>query len=261
MNTVQERPLSLQKIVPKKKAPSKTQKRKESKSESPSFEVNISDSTRKFLKKERQNLKNKKSQLNLPPNRMSKVENFNPLIDRPGIFFVSGLELKSLSSDDGGVEAMAKNLPDAQHFSWNDENKILKEIKRRPIDQPIILVGHSLGGDAVVSVANQLNRMKYGFRNVDLLVTLDSVGFDNDMIPSNVKQNLNFIGDEDIFFNDGPNIARNRERTLVINEIRSEQHTGIDNSKDVHKKIFSKIGHVLRQSKTFNELIKSFAKV
>ena len=94
---------------------------------------------------------------------------------------------------------MAENVPHGRHFSWKDEDQVLEEITQTPIQQPIILVGHSLGGDAAVSLANRLNSMEHGFRNVDLLVTLDSVGFDNDLIPPNVKRNLNFIGDEDVF--------------------------------------------------------------
>ena len=260
MNSVQERPSS----SPLKKAPkgvmaSKGQEKKKINKKSVPVEVQISEKTKKFLKKERANLKKKGMGPRLI-SRVHKVEGPPPLKNRPGIFFLSGFEFKNLSSDDEGVKAMAKNLPRAEHFSWDNEDVVLQEINRRPINQPIILVGHSLGGDAAVNLANRLNTMEYGFRNVDLLVTLDSVGFDNDLIPQNVKENLNFIGDTDLFFNDGPNIARDRERTLVMNELRREEHTGIDDSKDVQKKIFSKIANVLRESRDFNDLIKSFSK-
>ena len=260
MNSVQERPSSAPlKINPERATISKGQKKKKSNKKNVPEEVKISEKTKKFLKRERANLKKKEGNSRLT-SKLHKIKEPIPIKNSPGIFFLSGLEIKNLSSDDEGVRAMAKNLPRAEHFSWDDEDIVLQEINRRPINQPIILVGHSLGGDAVVNLANRLNSMEYGFRNIDLLVTLDSVGLDNDLIPQNVRENLNFIGDADIFFNDGPNIARDRERTLVMNELRREEHTGIDDSKDVQKKIFSKIASVLRENRDFNDLIKSFAK-
>ena len=191
---------------------------------------------------------------------ITKLEQSQPLKNRPGIFFLSGFDIQGLSSGDGGVGGMAENVPHGRHFSWEDEDRVLEEITQTPIKQPIILVGHSLGGDAAVNLANRLNSMEHGFRNVDLLVTLDSVGFDNDLIPPNVKRNLNFIGDEDVFFNDGPNIARDDFRTSVFNEIRSEKHTGIDDSKEVQKKIFSAISGTLSENRSFNELVNRFSK-
>lgn len=176
-------------------------------------------------------------------------------INRPGIFFVSGLHLNGISSD-GGLPELASELKGAEHFSWKDEDHILQEILRRPSDVPLVLVGHSLGGDAAVSIANKLNSLKNGFRKVDLLVTLDSVGFDNDIIPANVKKNLNFIGDKDVFFNDGPNIARDINKTLVINELRPESHTQLDESKDVQEKIFDNVRTVMNDFKHLKRLEK-----
>lgn len=164
-------------------------------------------------------------------------------IDKPAFFFITGLHLNGIS-DDGGLDELAGAVEGGTHFTWKEEDKIVEEILRRPEQMPVVLVGHSLGGDAAVSIANRLNTITNGFRNVDLLVTLDSVGFDNDIIPSNVKKNLNFIGNEDVFFNDGPNIARNSLKTIVLNELRSESHTQIDQSKEIHEKIFKEINDI-----------------
>lgn len=169
-------------------------------------------------------------------------------VNRPGIFFISGLHLNGISSD-GGLPDLASELEGAEHFSWKDEDTVLQEILRRPSDLPLVLVGHSLGGDAAVSIANKLNSLKNGFRKVDLLVTLDSVGFDNDIIPVNVKKNLNFIGDKDVFFNDGPNIARDISKTEVINELRPESHTKLDEAKDVQEKIYDNVRTVMNDFK------------
>lgn len=176
-------------------------------------------------------------------------------INRPGIFFISGLHLNGISSD-GGLPDLAAELEGAEHFSWKDEDTVLQEILRRPSDIPLVLVGHSLGGDAAVSIANKLNSLKNGFRKVDLLVTLDSVGFDNDIIPVNVKKNLNFIGDKDVFFNDGPNIARDISRTEVVNELRPESHTQLDEAKDIQEKIYDNVRTVMNDFKHLKRIEK-----
>ncbi len=165
-------------------------------------------------------------------------------IYRPAIFFIEGFSLFSGSSG-GGLPDLQKNMPGSEIYSWDDEDKMLEEILKRPLDRPVILVGHSLGGDAAVNLSNRLNTLENGYRKVDLVVTLDSVGFNNDIIPANVKKNLNFIGDEDAFFNDGPNIARDTRYTEVVNELRSEGHREIDEAEDIHFKIFNSIGEVL----------------
>ena len=179
---------------------------------------------------------------------VKKIKEASP-INKPGIFFISGLKLATLSSDDGSMGALSEAVKGGQHFSWQDEDKIVEEILRRPNEQPIVLVGHSLGGDAAVSIANRLNTLKGGFKKVNLLVTMDSVGFNNDIVPQNVSKNLNFISDDDYFFNDGPNIARNSKLTNVINHLRSEEHTDIDDAEDVHFEIVSGINEVLKSQK------------
>jgi len=164
----------------------------------------------------------------------------------PGIYMLTGFSFGGLSDDDSGLPEMAKHIPGAKIFPWDQEENVLKEIAELNKDAAVILVGHSLGGDAVVNMANKLNSLEHGFRKVDLLVTLDAVGFDNDIIPKNVQKNLNFIGDKDRLFNDGPNIPRSGKDTQVINELRSEGHRGLDDSADVQFKIFHGIKGVLK---------------
>ncbi|WP_044557636.1 lipase family protein [Halobacteriovorax marinus] len=182
-------------------------------------------------------------------------------IEGAKVIFVSGLHLAGISSNDEGLEGMAKDLEGASHFSWKDEEVVIDQIKRTPKDEPIILIGHSLGGDAIVNIANNLNTFANGFRKIDLLVTLDSVGFDNDIIPKNVKKNINFIGDKDAFFNDGPNIARDNSKTEVINNLRKEGHTQIDDSREVRETIWGEISRIresYEQEKEQTNLMKSF---
>ncbi len=167
------------------------------------------------------------------------------VINGPGIYFIKDMSLNPFHADSGGLEKMAENIPTAKVFSWDHKDEIIDIVKRHNTNQPILLIGHGLGGDTAVEIANELNDIEHGFRKIDLLVTLDSIGMNNDIIPQNVTQNLNIISDGDWFFNDGPNIARKTDRTTVVNELRSEPHNIIDDHPDVQFQIFDKINIVL----------------
>lgn len=166
-----------------------------------------------------------------------KVE---PLRKEPLVIFFNGFEMFS-SVNDAGLKKLAEHIPHARTYSWTEEDMAMEEIKKHHPQTPLILAGHSLGSDTAVNIAQSLNTLDNGFRKVDLLVTLDSIGSDNDVIPTNTRKNLNFIGEEQGFFNDGPNIAKDLEQTEVINELRPEGHLDIDNEESVMKKIFEEI--------------------
>ena len=110
---------------------------------------------------------------------------------------------------------------------------------------PLILVGHSFGGDTAVEIANELNTMENDFRKVDLLVTLDSVGFNNDLIPENVKKNVNYIAQGSLFLNDGPNLAHKHEKTAVENILKTEAHAELDDLVEVQQRILKEIENLV----------------
>lgn len=168
-------------------------------------------------------------------------ENIPSPIEGPGVFFISGMNFFGIFSDENGLKGMAQNVPYAKHFYWDQEEEIVDIILKHDKKSPIIIVGHGFGGDAAVNIANELNTPKHGLRNIDLMVTIDSLGFNNDLIPQNVKKNLNFIGDQDLLFNDGPNLARNVEFTEVINQLVNDDHGGMVKSYEVQKKILDNI--------------------
>lgn len=169
-------------------------------------------------------------------------------IKKPAVIFIEGFSAFGLSNGDG-IKDMADNYPGAKRFSWNEKDKILDEIKKHAPDQPVVLVGHSLGGEAAVDIANDLNSAKNAFRNVDLLVSIDSVGFNNTIIPMNVKRNLNFFEEGGFipFLHGNPTVARNTDYTEVVNELRSEMHSKIDDSPEVQYKIFEHINQTLNR--------------
>lgn len=176
------------------------------------------------------------------------------IIKKPGIYFITGMEMFSSGSGSSksydGIRKMAEGVIGARIYNWDQHDEIVKDIEKRHPDQPIILVGHSFGGDTAHEVAESLNNVEKGFRKIDLLVTLDSVGFDNDVIPENVKRNLNIFGEKDFFFNDGPHAPRDHRKTKVYNIIRPEEHRDLDDSQPVQREIIDAIQSVLRKNVT-----------
>ncbi len=169
-------------------------------------------------------------------------------IKKPAVIFIEGFSALGISNGDG-IKDMADNFPGSKRFSWNEQEKIIEEIKKHAVDQPVVLVGHSFGGDSAVEIANSLNNLKNGFRPIDLLVSIDSVGMNHSIIPMNVKRNLNFFGEGVVPFLHGePNIARNTDYTEVINELRSELHSKMEDSEEVQFKIFNDINEVLSEN-------------
>ena len=172
----------------------------------------------------------------------STIEKLAENSHRPAIFFIGGLEL--FSGGYGGIKQMADKVPGAKYYSWDQKSEMIEEIKHRHPSAPIALVGHSYGGDTAVKVAEELNTLENGFRKVNLLATLDAVGRSNDIIPQNVRTNLNFFGEKNPLLNDGPKVARDISRTQVINELRPEAHTDLDDSKEIQLKIVEAISQL-----------------
>lgn len=169
-------------------------------------------------------------------------------IKKPALIFIEGFSLFGVSNGDG-IKDMADNLPGAKRFSWDEQDKIIEEIKKHSPDQPVVLVGHSFGGDSAVEIANTLNSVKNGFRGIDLLVSIDSVGMNNTIIPMNVKRNLNFIAEGILpLLHGDPNIARNAQYTEVFNELRPELHSKMEDSEDIQFQIFESINSVLNEN-------------
>ena len=141
---------------------------------------------------------------------------------------------------------MAEAVTGAQHYSWDEQDEVIEDIMKHKSSTPLVLVGHSFGGDGVMEIAERLNTIENGFRKVDLLVTLDSVGYDNDKVPQNVKRNLNYLaqGPYD-FLNDGPNIAENYQRTEVENFLRKEEHADLDDNTEIQMTVLEEIDKVL----------------
>lgn len=167
-------------------------------------------------------------------------------IKKPAVIFIQGFSPFGISNGDGITE-MADNFPGAKKFSWEQHDDIVAEIKKHAPDQPVVLVGHSFGGDTAVEIADKFNSAKNGFRSIDLLVSIDAVGMNKTIMPINVKSNLNFFGEGILPFVHGdPNIARNTKYTEVTNELRADWHSRMDDNPEVQFQIFEKINQILK---------------
>jgi hypothetical protein len=170
-------------------------------------------------------------------------------VKKPAIIFVKGLDLFSSPSTSergyAGVGKLADSIDGAKTFNWNEHEEIITEIKKAQRDQPVILVGHSFGGDTVLEVAEELDSLEHGFRKVDLLVMIDAVGADNDIVPQNVKNHLNVFGESNFLLNDGPHVARRHEMTSVKNILSPRDHTELDDDKEIQFEIVNLIKETL----------------
>ncbi|MGE3610844.1 MAG: alpha/beta hydrolase [Bacteriovoracaceae bacterium] len=182
---------------------------------------------------------------------VKKVEVKEGSLKKPAIIFIKGLDVfSSPSNSEGGyagVGRMAEAVEGSRIYGWDQKDEILKEIKKVRADQKVILVGHSLGGDTAVEISNTLDSLAEKFRPVDLLITIDSVGFNNDIIPQNVKKHLNIFGENDSFLNDGPHVARRHEKTNVKNILSADDHTELDDDKELQYEIMNLIQETLSQ--------------
>lgn len=170
------------------------------------------------------------------------------LNQRPAIFFIQGLELfSSPSKSEGGYAGMGKmceSIEGSRLYSWDQKDEIIEQIQKTDQKYPVVLVGHSLGGDTAIEIANSLDSLEQKFRPIDLLITVDSIGFSHDIIPQNVKKHLNIFG-ENSLLKDGPHVARREEMTDVRNILSPLDHTDIDDDREVQFEIISLIQNTL----------------
>ncbi len=171
-------------------------------------------------------------------------------IKKPAIVFIKGLDLFSSPSTSetgyAGVGKIAEAIEGSRIYGWDQQDEILEYIEKVHKDQPIILVGHSFGGDTAMEVADSLDSLDYGFRKVDLLITIDAVGSDNDIVPQNVKNHLNVFGENNIVLNDGPHVARRHEMTQVKNILSPLDHMDLDDDKEIQFEIVNLINQTLK---------------
>lgn len=181
---------------------------------------------------------------------IKKVEEKEGSLKKPVVIFIKGMDVFSSPSKSetgyAGVGRIAESIKGSRIYGWDQKDEIVKEIKKHDPSQPVVLVGHSFGGDTAVSIANEFDSLENKFRSIDLLVTMDAVGFGNDIIPQNVKKHLNVFGENDSFLNDGPHVARRHEKTNVQNILSPLDHTELDDDREIQYELVKLIENTLK---------------
>lgn len=182
---------------------------------------------------------------------VNKVKVKGGFLKQPAIFFIKGLDLfSSPSKSEGGYAGLgriAESVEGSRIYGWDQKDEMIEEIKKIHKDFPVILVGHSLGGDTAIEIADELDSLQENFRNVDLLVTIDAIGFSHDIIPQNVKQHLNVFGESSFLLKDGPHVARREDKTLVRNILSPLDHTDIDDDREIQYEVVNLINNTLKK--------------
>lgn len=192
------------------------------------------------------------------PKEIKKVVEVKPpeakdgSIKKPAIYFIKGLDVFSspIKSESGyaGLGRIAESIEGSRLYGWDQKEEIMKDIRKIHKDYPVILVGHSLGGDTAIEIADELDSLNQNFRKVDLLVTIDAVGFSHDIIPQNVQKHLNVFGESSFVLNDGPHVARREEKTDVRNILSPLDHTDIDDDREIQYEVVNLIQEALSKS-------------
>jgi hypothetical protein len=152
------------------------------------------------------------------------------------IGFLGGLE--AWDADDQGVRKVAlklraKNLPGVHVETVEDRKRALAlELIGRAFDHNrdgildaeerraarLILYGMSFGGAAVVKLARQLQALDIP---VLLTIQVDSVGWDDEVVPSNVRAAANLYQDDGLFVRGERAIrAEDPSRTAILGDFR-----------------------------------------
>ncbi|TPW30099.1 hypothetical protein FJU08_12295 [Martelella alba] len=167
------------------------------------------------------------------------------------IYLFRGLEFFSRGFFPLNKKLAAQGI-DATVFTVADDKWLAREIARNyrasPDNRPIILVGHSLGANAVISVAEDLDALGIP---VALTITLDTTDR-NPLIPANVTRAVNFFTDGKVLWrkiSPGPGFTGTLEnidvRTPEYGGQRSMNHIDMEDKPVIHDAIIALISKTL----------------
>jgi pimeloyl-ACP methyl ester carboxylesterase len=165
--------------------------------------------------------------------------------NRGHVYLVRGIgNIFSLGMDTLSSKLRAKGVRTtvSNHLTWSTgADKIIAEYKRNKRLAPIMLVGHSLGGNAVLLVAAKLGKAGVPVR---LLVVFDAT--EATPVSANVTEAINFYypngrGDP---LKPGPGF-KGRIRNDDLRDLPGLKHMNVDESATLHKRVVAKVLSVL----------------
>lgn len=160
-----------------------------------------------------------------------------------GVFSIGMTQLQEQIANKYGVPAYST----VWHNAGNESRFIVNSYYHQQPKRPIILIGHSLGGNEQIKVARNLNKLGIP---VDLLITVDAVS--ESRVPSNVKLAMNVYRPGFIpMFSGLRLVADNPQKTHVeninVNSIKgiNVNHFNIDQDKALQALILAQVEKVL----------------
>jgi pimeloyl-ACP methyl ester carboxylesterase len=166
-------------------------------------------------------------------------------INRGHVYLIRGIgNVFSLGMDTLAAKLSAKGVRQSvtNHLTWPSlASRIIAEYKRNKKLAPVILVGHSLGGNAVLLVASRLNKAGVPVR---LMVVFDAT--EATPVSANVAEAINYYypGGRGDALKPGSGF-KGRIRNDDLRDLPGLKHMNIDESATLHKRVVAKVLSVL----------------
>lgn len=166
-------------------------------------------------------------------------------INRGHVYLIRGIgNIFSLGMDTLSAKLRAKGVRTtvSNHLTWSGSaDKIIAEYRRNKRLAPVMLVGHSLGGNAVLLVASKLNKAGVPVR---LLVVFDAT--EATPVSANVAEAINYYypGGRGDALKPGPGF-KGRIRNDDLRDLPALKHMNVDESATLHKRVVAKVLSVL----------------
>jgi hypothetical protein len=128
------------------------------------------------------------------------------------------------------------------HRNWRSVARHVADRYARAPKEIVVLIGHSLGADATLQIANELDRSNIP---IELIVTFDATN--PLLVPKNVLHFVNFYLGNGIGKKISPGPGFQGELTnLNLTEDASIRHTNIDQSERLHAYVAERIAEIVK---------------
>ncbi len=173
---------------------------------------------------------------------------------RPEIYLLRGLfNVFSLGMDDLAVKLQEQGFPAVvdNHATWSALAERIIAARQAGSNRRLVLIGHSLGGDDVIKLAERLNQAGI---TVDLLMPIDPVS--PGAVPANVRRVVNYFQSNN-GFGQAVRPGVGFRGVLVNSDLETNRrdlrdastgHTTIDKGTKVHLEILREVMRVGRAS-------------
>lgn len=145
------------------------------------------------------------------------------------------------NDDSSGMEQIRQRLVqnsddvlEARRFGHSQQQAAVNFLRENATSSDIVLIGHSLGGDSVIEVAERLQSENI---SVSKVVQIDSIGVGDDLLPGNVTSGLNYFQTSGALRGENPVGGSTNINAPVHFGVPQISHTDIDNHSGVQTEI------------------------